>query len=299
MFLEGLNTSSEVFPTYWAAYVHATLVRAVSMGRQDIIQNWSAAAGGNQVYFSPADDSLLSGVAIVKDHQVGVVAFQGTLTTYQTLQQILNVTQGTFPGVPGTVNGYYGACFFERKAAFQNAINALPPGFRLYFTGHSAGGAIAQVAFNWFRYNSNITAWGCMTFGQPRAGNPTFANSTPRPYLRWIAQDDFIPGLPPNTFQAFALLGPIATNILGVNYRHARSGWLLMDNGTVRAGDSAIIDTWGPPLANPFLRLRVAWPELLNAHFLQNYTTLLLPLTRNEPSNPGLAQFVAMNAQMG
>lgn len=299
MFIAGLVAANENRPAYWQSYVLGTLVRAVSFGRPDIIANWCAAVNGTQIYYSPPDDNLLSGVGIVRDETTAIVAFQGTSNTLQLIQQILQSPQGIFAGISGSVNGYYGSCFFERKAAMQNVIDALPATFNFFFAGHSAGGAIAHVSFKWFDEYRDFNAIGCVTFGQPRTGNPTFANGTRVPYVRWITQDDFIPGLPPNTMQAYALLGPVATHVLGLNYRHARDGWLLLSDGRTVGGSASIVDTWGPPNANPFLRLRNAWPACYNAHQMLRYNDALLARSTAQGSPVSLAPFIAMNGQMG
>lgn len=299
MFIPGLLTNDESYPTWWNLYIHATLVNALSAGRADLIDQWSAGAGGDRIYYAPPDDNLLSGVAIVADAVSAVVAFQGTRNTLQVIAQILQSPQASYPGIAGSVNGYYGAVFFEQKALYQAIIDTLPPTFNFYFAGHSAGGAIAHVAYKWFDEFFNFNAVGCATFGQPRTGNPRFANATAAPFLRIIAQDDFIVTLPPNTFQTLQLIGPLATAILGANYNHARAGWVLNLDGSTVPGDRNIIDTWGPPAVPALLRLRRCWTDCYARHTIANYVSLLWPRAQAQGSPVALQFFKTINDAIG
>ena len=297
--IPGLLTNNESFPTWWNAYIHATLVNVVSAGRQDLLGTWATLTGAVSLYYAAPNDDTLSGVAIVGDDVSAVVAFQGTRNTLQVIAQILQSPQQTYPGIAGSVNGYYGACFFEQKAIYQTLIDALPPDFKLYFAGHSAGGAIAHVAFKWFDEFENFDAVGCVTFGQPRTGNPYFARNTPAPFLRVIAQDDFVVTLPPNTFQTLQLVGPFAAAILGANYNHARAGWVLNIDGTTVPGDRNIIDTWGPPAVNALLRLRRCWTDCYARHLIANYASLIWPRAQLQGSPVDLLAFKAINDAIG
>jgi len=291
-----LLTTNEIKPPAWQSYVMAVLVRCVSANRPDLATDWATEAGGTLAFFTAPDDALLSGMCIVNDGGNAIVAFQGTSNTLQLLYQVLQAPQGQFTGIDGSVHGYYGSCFFERLATFQALIDSLPPTFNFFFTGHSAGGAIAHVAYRWFDQHENFNALGAVTFGQPRTGNAYYAERTNPPFVRWIAQQDFIPGLPPSTFQAFSLIGPFASTVLGLNYVHARAGWILNNDGSISPGYVNIIDLWGPPSPFPFSRLRAAWPAGYNAHALTNYVALLYVVAAAQGSPIDLAPFRAINA---
>jgi len=299
MFIPGLLTNNESFPTWWNPYIHATLVNALSAGRQDLILAWATAAGGLTLYYAAPNDDTLSGVAIVADDESAVVAFQGTRNTLQVIAQIMQSPQQTYAGIAGSVNGYYGAVFFEQKAIYQSVIDNLPHEFKLYFTGHSAGGAIAHVAYKWFDEFEDFDARGCVTFGQPRTGNPRFCQNTSPPFLRVIAQDDFVVTLPPNTFQTLQLIGPAASLLLGANYNHARAGWVLNTNGTTVPGNASIIDTWGPPVPLAMLRLRRCWGDCYGRHLISNYAAMLWPRAQAQGSPVDLLPFKAINDAIG
>lgn len=295
MFLDGMNDTNDLLPDWWVPYVHHTLVRCTAANRPDLITQWCTAAGGTEIYNSPGDDNLLSGVTMVRDATTAVVAFQGTANVQQLYSQVLQSPQSEFAGIPGSLNGYYAACFIERYTAFAAIINALPAGTKLFFSGHSAGGAIAHVAFNYFAKNGPWIPHGCITLGQPRTGNAFFCLLTPAPFLRIVTENDFVPSVPPSLYQTLGLLGEGAGLVLGQNYDHARSGWLLMNDGTALPGYLAIEDQWGPPLANDFLRLRNAWPAMILAHDMANYSRKLLALAQRQHVGPNLAPFVAIN----
>lgn len=297
-FIDGLTTLDDLKPQWWQSYVHCVLVRIISANRNDLLSEWCTLVGGTQIYLSASDDNLLSGVGFVSDGTTVIAAFQGTSNTLQVIAQIFQSPQSSFAGVQGAINGYYGACFFERKAAFQSIINGLPRTTKFFFTGHSAGGGIAHVAYKWFDEFEDFNAIGAITFGAPRVGNAYFAQNTRAPFLRVIAQDDFIVGIPPNTFQAFQLIGPLASTVLGLNYLHARDGIILYNDGTTGPGNASILDTWGPVIPNVFLRLRNCWPACYQAHLTANYATLLQRLAQHQTPSFPLGPFIAINAQI-
>lgn len=298
-FIPSLLTNNETFPAWWSAYIHATHVNALSNGRSDLITTWAGLVGGTTRYYAAPNDDLLSGVSIVADEAAACVAFQGTRNTLQVIAQIMQSPQTRYAGIDGSVNGYYGAVFFEQKALYQSIIDGLPADFNFYFAGHSAGGAIAHVAYKWFDEFENFNARGCVTFGQPRTGNPRFAARTVPPFLRIVAQDDFVVTLPPNTFQTIGLLGPLSSVILGANYGHARLGWIVNNDGTTRPGDRNIIDTFGPPVPLALLRLRSAWSTCFARHLMSNYAALLFTVATGQGSPVDLAPFKAINDAIG
>jgi len=73
-------------------------------------------------------------------------------------------------------------------APFQRA------GYKIYFTGHSLGGALAVVATH--KLGNDLTA-ACYTFGGPRVGNEDFSSGIKIPIYRVVNAADVVPHLPP------------------------------------------------------------------------------------------------------
>ena len=68
----------------------------------------------------------------------------------------------------------------------------------IYLTGHSVGGALAQIISRDLIMDGFIV-WGCVTFGAPRVGNRKFAeclNMEHTPKIRAVLKNDVVPHLP-------------------------------------------------------------------------------------------------------
>lgn len=63
----------------------------------------------------------------------------------------------------------------------------------LYITGHSLGGALAQIAT---AYSTRDSIAACYTFGAPRVGNKKFDIVVKPPHYRVTNNNDFVPGIP-------------------------------------------------------------------------------------------------------
>jgi hypothetical protein len=91
------------------------------------------------------------------------------------------------------------------------------PPQRLYFTGHSLGGALAVLAAarmhrggtQYFELAHKLA--GIYTFGQPMVGNSTFAEICQRDFgdklFRHVYEHDVVPAMPPRTAGSFAHTG--------------------------------------------------------------------------------------------
>ena len=66
------------------------------------------------------------------------------------------------------------------------------PGRRVWFTGHSLGGALATLAADRYSHASGI-----YTFGAPRVGNERFAKAFRVPAFRIVNNNDIVSWLPP------------------------------------------------------------------------------------------------------
>ena len=81
-------------------------------------------------------------------------------------------------------------------------IRSRHPKAKLYFTGHSAGGAIAEIMLaREYDRDPTFQIDGLYTFGQPRAGNRLFKDAMDRKikdrYFRFEQYGDPMPALPP------------------------------------------------------------------------------------------------------
>lgn len=81
-------------------------------------------------------------------------------------------------------------CRDEITAAVDKHV---PPDLGLYITGHSLGGALAQIASAALE-RDNLAA--CYTFGSPRVGTSDFDRQVKCPHYRVINRSDLVPGVP-------------------------------------------------------------------------------------------------------
>lgn len=75
----------------------------------------------------------------------------------------------------------------------RRAVDALPPDVGLYITGHSLGGALAQIAAAALERDSLAA---CYTFGSPRVATAGFDEAVKCPHYRVVNDWDLVPGAP-------------------------------------------------------------------------------------------------------
>ena len=85
----------------------------------------------------------------------------------------------------------FNCCRSEIKAAVDENVG---PDLGLYITGHSLGGALAQIASAVLE-RDNLAA--CYTFGSPRVGTLDFDVQVKCPHYRLTNDWDIVPGVPP------------------------------------------------------------------------------------------------------
>jgi hypothetical protein len=92
-----------------------------------------------------------------------------------------------------------------KSKEIEAAVNAhVPSTLGLYITGHSLGGALAQIASAVFD-RDNLAA--CYTFGSPRVGTADFDRQVKCPHYRVINNWDLVPGIPLPWFQGYRHTG--------------------------------------------------------------------------------------------
>ena len=91
--------------------------------------------------------------------------------------------------------GFWDA-FHDMGAAIREAVDThtSSPEIGLYITGHSLGGAVAQVASAVLE-RDNLAA--CYTYGSPRVGTLNFDHAVKCPHYRGVDNWDLVPGVPP------------------------------------------------------------------------------------------------------
>jgi triacylglycerol lipase len=137
----------------------------------------------------------------VRDTEFAVLAFRGT-TTLEDWRTNLRVRRVPLPDVPdvkvhcGFLQAFE-CCKDEIKAAVHDNV---PDDLGLYITGHSLGGALAQIASAVLE-RPNLAA--CYTFGSPRVGTSDFDRQVKCPHYRLINNWDLVPSVPPPMYRGY------------------------------------------------------------------------------------------------
>lgn len=166
--------------------------------------SYANASYGALEWVGVVGNESVSGFGTV-DHErtAVVVAFAGTRGVWQLWDEADMLGLVEYPGVRGArVVAYFleaAMSLFDQALNFTTQATASFPGYNLYFTGHSLGGAIAAITAFEMRRLGAIDDATVYTFGQPRTGNEAWAQMFnalfPQTY-RVVNSRDPVPHLP-------------------------------------------------------------------------------------------------------
>ena len=166
----------------------------------------------------------MSAVLVGETTEEIIVAFRGT-EPFDTLDYRrmvmdwltdLDAPLVAAPNVPGSVHQGFSHDCNQLWSWVLAQVQALPTGKPLYVTGHSKGGALANIAAVKF-VAAGLTPFVC-TFEGVRAGDQAFADGYAKLVVhstRYEYQDDIVPHLPPDLgFQVALRNVPALSSIL-------------------------------------------------------------------------------------
>jgi len=244
-----------------------TLLLSCWVGTPSDTGNLLTIVGGGTVLVRSFDLSSIPPVWIMVS-QPGhyYLSFGGSATT---LHWAMNVT-GAVPIVP-VVSGPLVHGFFKRAwdtlRPLVLAQLPLPPGIgTITITGHSYGGALAQLAGNDLAGIYGSAQVDVITFGQPKAMTVGYTGVSPGRHVRVINKGDIVPYLPPAIPLGPILanpLGPILASGLSYTWRHYGTGWIMAEDGTFTLDPAEYVDGWIDPA-----RLATSGTT---THYLNNY----------------------------
>jgi triacylglycerol lipase len=137
----------------------------------------------------------------VREGHFAVLAFRGS-EEKEFRDTDLNFRLIPLPGISGVMvhRGFF-EVFSRCKSEIEAAVNeSVPSTLGFYITGHSLGGALAQIASAALN-RDNLAA--CYTFGSPRVGTAGFGEQIKCPHYRVINNWDLVPGLPLTFFRGY------------------------------------------------------------------------------------------------
>ena len=171
---------------------------------------------------------------------VAVLAFRGT-DCLADWRLDLSAELEQLPGAAVGVRVHRGflAAFQADRARVEAAVAAhVPADLRLLITGHSLGGALAQMATAVLE-RDNLAA--CYTFGSPRVGTLGYGPLIKAPHYRVVNGWDPVPGVPAPGLRGYVHSGDprLLTGDHLAAYRRDRSlaGRLLVDLAGVTRRD--------------------------------------------------------------
>lgn len=187
------------------------------------------------------------------------------------------------------VNGQWNAVADTVVAAMLAVSGTMPTGVKWRISGHSYGGAVAQLVGE--RLVNQFPAWdvSLLTIGQPRARGTGYLGRHPSPYWRLDSTGDPVPLIPPAG--RYPAITPDLRSWLqllpNVSWTQYGSEQVLGQTGGINAGivippDGLPEDITDSPLA---------------AHGTQNYWARLKWFAERNPATP--AQIQAINVYAG
>jgi triacylglycerol lipase len=137
----------------------------------------------------------------VREGYFAVLVFRGT-EGKELLETDLNLRLVPLSGISGVmVHCGFLEAFSHCKTEIEAAVNeSVPSTLAFYITGHSLGGALAQIASAALN-RDNLAA--CYTFGSPRVGTAGLDEQIKCPHYRVINNWDLVPGLPLGFFRGY------------------------------------------------------------------------------------------------
>jgi hypothetical protein len=130
----------------------------------------------------------------VNPAQFAVLSFRGT-ANWGDWKINLNAGRRPMPGFENVrIHRGFWEAFEDSAGDIRAAVNAsVPANLGLYITGHSLGGALAQIASAVLE-RDNLAA--CYTFGSPRVASVSFDRFVKCPHYRLVNHWDLVPGVP-------------------------------------------------------------------------------------------------------
>ena len=152
------------------------------------------------------DNKCAGYVAVSHSLRVLVVAFRGTESTSQLINELLETILTPPQGfLNGKVQAYFKTAFEDLWQCMESKVKALVsknPSYQIWVTGHSLGAALASLASASLAYyniapRQNIILY---TFGSPRVGDYKYAlqhDQLVNNSWRVVIDNDVVPHLPP------------------------------------------------------------------------------------------------------
>ncbi len=193
---------------------------------------------------------------LVRSEDMAVLAFRGSEPNK--VDWLYTDADAKFIKLPegeGRIHRGFYESFLSVRQEIEHAINRLPADLPLYVTGHSLGGALANVAGMELEKRRRLAA--IYSFGSPRVGDEVWASRMKVPHYRTVNGRDIVPLLPFSSLLGNVLrrlgLGRLVRRLRQgvsgyIGYQHVGNFHHLTQDGRMLIGSSATLSRLGDVL---------------------------------------------------
>jgi len=133
-------------------------------------------------------------VASNADHLI--ISFRGSDDVFDLAVNLATAQNPDLEYYEGAVHRGFAEALDDVWMELRTLIDTLHlDGQRIWVTGHSLGGALATLTAK--RLHAFMEPVQCITFGQPRVGDPQFYGNYKVKHHRFVNEQDLVPKLPP------------------------------------------------------------------------------------------------------
>jgi pimeloyl-ACP methyl ester carboxylesterase len=167
-------------------------------------------AGGGFTLINTYNSPIGTQAFLATSDQFAVLAFRGTAGLDDWGTNLNARREALDPARPQIkVHGGFLQAFKDVEALVRADVDKyVKPTLGLYITGHSLGGAVAQIAAALLR-RDNLAA--CYTYGAPRVGGLSLDRQVRCPHYRMVNAWDLVPAVPPPLWNGYLQGGDVRT----------------------------------------------------------------------------------------
>jgi hypothetical protein len=298
MIRNGLMYVDSNYPSAWSCYALGTLARCLYYGRDDFINMWAAWAGADSYVFLPYVENRVSSIVILQDASQALIGCEGTRDRGQMWRQIFSCVNTSSDFCTGKPHAWFHYCFLQRYQTILDALQPLPNTAYVTLTGHSLGGALANIFANASIRNNLYRVRSLVTFGQPRTGDPAFVAQAIPNFTRIANDFDPVPEVPPPWLKQIGWVFKLLNPLQNFMYRHQNDAWVLGANGEVYRQGFNFLATL-PPQLWAWFDSPVAYGDFIQInHIMSEYNRRLRFRVEQQADKPNMQTMFDLNYAM-
>lgn len=205
---------------YWLATLNLIAYREID----ELAQEALAAAGECDFEFVETGFVDIPRAIVARYDRWLVIVVHGTANGHQWVNNVVGAAPLPSEGLPGLVHFYFSQASHLIKTAVlaSRPWRQLPSNSPIMITGHSLGGACAQILAHLLDGRHGCPISNVMTLGAPKAGSRAFATHHYWPIMRLNNIGDPVPWVPPGL--SFKWQTPIRTGVWDIAAAYTPAG---------------------------------------------------------------------------